>query len=49
MVLPFVAGGEMFAHLHRVSRFSEALTKFYCAQVILAVEYLHNLDIIHRY
>ena len=48
MVLPFVAGGEMFVHLHRVNRFSETLTKFYCAQVVLAIEYLHNLDIIHR-
>lgn len=48
MVLPFVAGGEMFAQLHRVSRFSEALTKFYVAQIVLGVEYLHSLDIIHR-
>jgi protein kinase A len=45
MVLPFVAGGEMFAHLHKVSRFSEALTKFYMSQIVLAVEYLHNLGI----
>ena len=48
MVLPFVAGGEMFAQLHRVSRFSETLAKFYVAQIVLGVEYLHSLDIIHR-
>ena len=48
LLLEFVSGGEMFAHLTRVGRFSEKLCKFYCAQVILAIEYLHSLDIIHR-
>lgn len=48
IVLEFVPGGEMFKHLVRTNRFSENLSKFYCAQVVLAIEYLHSLDIIHR-
>lgn len=48
IVLEFVSGGEMFKHLVRTNRFSENLSRFYCAQVILAIEYLHTLDIIHR-
>lgn len=48
IVLEFVPGGEMFKHLVRTNRFSESLSKFYCAQVVLAIEYLHSLDIIHR-
>jgi protein kinase A len=48
IALEFVPGGEMFKHLVKSNRFSENLTRFYCAQVILAIEYLHNLDIIHR-
>ncbi len=48
IVLEFVAGGEMFKQLVRVNRFSENLCRFYCAQVVLAIEYLHSLDVIHR-
>jgi protein kinase A len=48
IALEFAPGGEMFKHLVKSNRFSENLTKFYCTQVILAIEYLHNLDIIHR-
>ncbi len=48
ILLEFVPGGEMFKHLVKNNRFSENLTRFYCSQVILAIEYLHNLDIIHR-
>jgi hypothetical protein len=48
IVLEFVSGGEMFKHLIKTSRFSENLTRFYCAQVILAIEYLHSLEIVHR-
>ena len=48
ILLEFVPGGEMFKHLVRTNRFSENLSKFYCSQVVLAIEYLHSLDIIHR-
>jgi protein kinase A len=48
IALEFVVGGEMFKHLVKYNKFSENLTKFYCAQVVLAIEYLHNIDIIHR-
>lgn len=48
IVLEFVPGGEMFKHLVRLNKFTEWQTKFYCAQVVLAIEYLHSLDILHR-
>ena len=48
MVLEFASGGEMFTHLRKVGRFTESHSRFYAAQVILAFEYLHHLDIIYR-
>lgn len=47
-VLPFVAGGEMFSHLRRMGKFEETASKFYGAQVVLALEYLHALDLVYR-
>jgi hypothetical protein len=37
----FIRGGEMFTHLRKAKRFSEARSKFYAAQVFLALNYLH--------
>ncbi|XP_069679277.1 cAMP-dependent protein kinase catalytic subunit 1-like [Periplaneta americana] len=47
-VMPFIAGGEMFVYLRKVRKFDETLSRFYAAQVLLALEYLHYLDVVHR-
>lgn len=46
--MPFINGGEMFIHLRKVRRFDELHAKFYAAQVALALEYLHHLDLVYR-
>ncbi|KAK0088070.1 hypothetical protein PV325_013258 [Microctonus aethiopoides] len=48
MVLPFVNGGELFTLLRRKGKFSEKVSKFYAAQVLLALEYLHYCGLIYR-
>ncbi|KAJ3300942.1 hypothetical protein HDV03_001579 [Kappamyces sp. JEL0829] len=44
----YVMGGEMFSHLRRAGRFSNEMTKFYAAEITLALTYLHELEIIYR-
>ncbi|KAI5985261.1 kinase-like domain-containing protein [Pisolithus albus] len=52
MVMDFVPGGELFTLLRRsggsLQRFPEPVAKFYTAEVALALNYLHRLDIIYR-
>ncbi|OQR81359.1 RPS6 protein kinase, partial [Thraustotheca clavata] len=47
-VLDYCAGGELFFHLGKVQRFKEPRAQFYAAEITLAIEYVHNLDIIYR-
>lgn len=48
MCLEFVSGGELFYHLKRARRFPESLAIFYAAEVVLALQYLHEHNIIYR-
>ncbi|KAJ3004548.1 UNVERIFIED_CONTAM: camp-dependent protein kinase catalytic subunit [Siphonaria sp. JEL0065] len=47
-VLEFVQGGELFTFLRKSGRFRNNVALFYAGEVVLAVEYLHNRDIIYR-
>lgn len=47
-VLPFIVGGEMFTHLRKMGKFEETSSKFYGAQVVLALEYLHSCELVYR-
>jgi serine/threonine protein kinase len=48
MILEFINGGELFFHLRKNQRFTEERTRFYAAEVLLALNYLHSRDIIYR-
>jgi len=48
MVMDFVAGGELFTLLRRSNRFPDPVAKFYAAEVALALNYLHTLNVIYR-
>ena len=46
--MDFVNGGELFTHIRREGRFSENRARFYAAEMIVAIEFLHNNGIIYR-
>ncbi len=48
LVLDYCAGGELFFHLSRHRRFSEKWTRFYTAELLLALGHLHSHGIIYR-
>lgn len=47
-VMEYVNGGELFFHLSREKVFTEDRTKFYIAEISLAIWYLHDRGIIYR-
>jgi serine/threonine protein kinase len=48
MIMDFVAGGELFSLLRKSKRFSNEMARFYAAEVLMAIVYLHNQDILYR-
>lgn len=48
LVLAFVNGGELFHHLQREQKFNEERSRFYSAELLLALEHLHDLDVVYR-
>ena len=48
MIMDYCPGGELFYHIQRVERFNEEAVKFYGAQLVLALDYLHKNNIIYR-
>lgn len=47
-VMEYVNGGDLFFHLNKEGSFSEERTKFYAAETLLALSYLHSMGIIYR-
>ncbi len=48
LVTDYMSGGELFWHLQREGRFQENRAKFYIAELILALQHLHQHDIVYR-
>ena len=46
--LDYIEGGNLFKNMEKVKRFPESTVKFYCAQLVLGLAYLHENNLIHR-
>lgn len=40
--------GELFFHLRREKRYPEDKARFYIAEILMALEYLHNKGVVYR-
>eukprot|EP01126_Amoeba_proteus_P002874 TRINITY_DN10931_c0_g1_i3.p1 TRINITY_DN10931_c0_g1~~TRINITY_DN10931_c0_g1_i3.p1 ORF type:complete len:296 (-),score=57.79 TRINITY_DN10931_c0_g1_i3:196-1083(-) len=47
-IMDYINGGELFYHLTREKQFSEERVRFYAAEIVAAVEYLHDAGVIYR-
>lgn len=48
MVMDFINGGELFFHLKRSKQFSIDRARFYTAEILLGLEYLHSQGVVYR-
>lgn len=47
-VMPFIQGGELYKVFKSKKRLDEDTVRFYAAQIVMAVGYLHKKGIMHR-
>lgn len=48
MLFEYVSGGELFSYLRNAGRFDNGTANFYACEIVLALEYLHQLQIVYR-
>ena len=48
LIMEYWPGGDLSFHLKRAGRFTESCARLYLCQIILAIEHLHEKDIIYR-
>jgi len=48
IVLEYCSGGELFFHLSRYRKFPEHVARFYAAELICAIDHLHQHGIVYR-
>jgi serine/threonine protein kinase len=48
MILDYCPGGDLSEYLSKREIFDEKEMKFFAAEIILAIEYVHSLGVIYR-
>lgn len=48
LVMEYMVGGDLKSLLAMYGFFDEGTSRFYCAEILLALQYLHKHGIIHR-
>ena len=48
LVMDYCPGGDLFSLIQKHERFTEGQARFYCAQLVIALEHLHSMGIVYR-
>jgi serine/threonine protein kinase len=48
MILDYCNGGDLADHLDKKEHFDENQAKFFIAEILLAIDYIHSLGVIYR-
>jgi len=48
MLFEYISGGELFSRLRKDGRFSNDVSLFYAAEILLAIQYLHKKNMVYR-
>ncbi len=48
LLLEYIPGGELFQMMRKREKFDSKTAVFYASEVLLALDYLHHLDILYR-
>ena len=48
LVMDLLNGGDLRYHISRYRKFSEEQTRFFLANIIYAIDYIHSNNVIHR-
>jgi len=48
MLMDYVPGGELFSYIQQIGKFREKVAKFYASNIILALNYLHSINVLYR-
>jgi len=47
-IMDYINGGELFFHLQKEEKFTDDRVRFYCAEIICGLEYLHFKGVLYR-
>lgn len=48
MLLEYVSGGELFSYIYKYGALGYSVARFYTAQAVLAIDFLHSKGIVYR-
>ena len=46
--MEYINGGDMFFHIRKAKQFSLERAKFYAAELLVAIEFMHQNGVIYR-
>jgi protein-serine/threonine kinase len=49
LIMEYIGGGDLMTQLIALDSFTEDETKFYIAELVLAIDSIHKMGLIHRY